>query len=313
MSVATAPSKRPAKGRRGSRLGTRVDLRSAGSLLLVATPSVYVLALLIGPVILIALYSVNLVTNIFGAPTGFSTTNWHAFLFEAGNPFRDRFFSSLLITFGVSIGAVIGAYPLAYFLAFVAGRHRYTILLAILAPFFTSYLLRVVAWQGILNNNGVVNSLLWELGLRDRGNAIEGLIYSNFAVGLVLFYAWVPFVAVPIFVVLDNLDRSLISASHDLGAGRLSTFLHVTLPMSLPGIASGFVFVLIPTTGEFIAPLLVGGPESQMFGNSIQTFFGETPNWNYGAVLALALVAVVLVLLLLFGRWLVPDTEREAA
>jgi spermidine/putrescine transport system permease protein len=87
----------------------------------------------------------------------------------------------------------------------------------------------------------------------------------------------------------------------------------VTLPLSLPGVASGFVFVLIPTTGEFIAPLLVGGPGSQMFGNSIQTFFGDTPNWNYGAVLALALVAVVLVLLLAFGRFLVPDTEKGRA
>jgi spermidine/putrescine transport system permease protein len=318
MSVATAPPERPAKGRRGAggskrTRSSRLDLRAIGSMMLVATPSLYVLALLIAPVVLIALYSVNLATNVFGAPTEFSTTNWHAFLFGADNPFRDRFIRSLLITLVVSVGAVIGAYPLAYFLAFVAGRHRYTILLAILAPFFTSYLLRVIAWQGILNNNGVVNSLLYTLGLREHGHPIDGLIYSNFSVGLVLFYAWVPFVALPIFVVLDNLDRSVIAAASDLGASKLSTFFHVTLPMSLPGVASGFVFVLIPTTGEFIAPLLVGGPESQMFGNSIQTFFGETPNWNYGAVLALALVAVVLVLLLIFGRWLVPDTERKSA
>lgn len=291
----------------------RFDPRKLGGLLLVASPSLYVLALLIAPVVLIALYSVNLASNLKGVPLEFDLTNWEAFLTGPDNPFRERLIESLLITLVVSVGAVLGAYPLAYFLAFVAGRHRYTILLLILAPFFTSYLLRVVAWQGILSNNGVVNSLLWELGLRDEGSAIGGLIYSNFAVGLVLFYAWVPFVALPIFVVLDNLDRDLISAAHDLGAGRLSTFFHVTLPLSLPGVASGFVFVLIPTTGEFIAPLLVGGPGSQMFGNSIQTFFGDTPNWNYGAVLALALVAVVLVLLLAFGRFLVPDTEKGRA
>jgi spermidine/putrescine transport system permease protein len=312
MSVATA-SPPPREARRAARRGPRVDVRSLGGLMLVATPSLYVLLLLLGPVILIGLYSFNLATNIHGATTGFDTANWHSFLFAADNPFRDRFFRSLLITLVVSVGAVLGAYPLAYFLAFVAGRHRYTILLAILAPFFTSYLLRVIAWQGILNNNGVVNSLLWQLGLREHGHAIGGLIYSNFSVGLVLFYAWVPFVALPIFVVLDNMDRSLVAAAQDLGAGRITTFFRVVLPLSLPGVASGFVFVLIPTTGEFIAPLLVGGPSSQMFGNSIQTFFGDTPNWNYGAVLALALVAVVLVLLLLFGRWLVPDTERNAA
>jgi spermidine/putrescine transport system permease protein len=312
MSAVAAPPE-PGKPRRGARRRPRVDVRALGNLLLVASPSLYVLALLIGPIVLIGLYSVNLASNLRGVPLDFDLTNWDAFLFGADNPFRARLFESLLITFTVSVGAVLGAYPLAYFLAFVAGRHRYTILLAILAPFFTSYLLRIVAWQGILSNNGVVNSLLWELGLRDQGHAIGGLIYSNFAVGLVLFYAWVPFVALPIFVVLDNMDRDLISAAHDLGAGRLSTFWHVTLPLSLPGVASGFVFVLIPTTGEFIAPLLVGGPGSQMFGNSIQTFFGDSPNWNYGAVLALALVAIVLVLLLAFGRFLVPDTERSRA
>jgi spermidine/putrescine transport system permease protein len=312
MSAATA-SPPPREVRRAPRHGARVDLRAIGSLMLVATPSLYVLLLLLGPVILIGLYSFNLATNIHGAPTGFDTTNWHSFLFAADNPFRDRFLRSLLVTLVVSVGAVLGAYPLAYFLAFVAGRHRYTILLAILAPFFTSYLLRIVAWQVMLNNNGVVNSLLWQLGLREHGHAISGLIYSNFSVGLVLFYAWVPFVALPIFVVLDNMDRSVIAAAGDLGAGRLSTFFRVTLPLSLPGVASGFVFVLIPTTGEFIAPLLVGGPSSQMFGNSIQTYFGDTPNWNYGAVLALALVAVVLVLLLVFGRYLIPDIEEETA
>src|SRR5205085_6435015 len=122
-----------------------------------------------------------------------------------------------------------------------------------------------------------------------------------------LFYAWVPFVALPIFVVLDNLDRSLLDAAYDLGAGSLSTFLRVTLPLSLPGVVAGFVFVLIPTTGEFIAPLLVGGPSSQLFGNSIQAFFSDTPDWNYGSVLAIALVVVVIVLLALFGRFLTTD------
>ena len=283
-------------------------------MLTAATPSVYVVLVLIGPIILIGLYSFGLMSNIAGVHPAFSTGDWSDFLTGAGNPFRSRFFSSMLVTLVVSGAAVIGAYPLAYFLAFVAGRHRYTILLAVLAPFFTSYLLRVIAWQVILNNNGVVNSLLWQLGLRANGHAITWLIYSRFSVGLVLFYAWVPFVALPIFVVLDNMDRRLLDAAHDLGASRLSTFLRITLPMSLPGVAAGFVFVLIPTTGEFIAPLLVGGPSSQLFGNSIQAFFSDTPDWNYGSVLALSLVAVVLILLALFGRFISPDvTQGEKA
>ncbi len=281
-------------------------------MLVAVTPSVYVLLVLIGPIVLIGLYSFSLLSNVVGVHAAFSTADWKDFLTGAANPFRNLFFRSMLVTLIVSTSAVVGAYPLAYFLAFVAGRHRYTILLAILAPFFTSYLLRVIAWQVILSNNGVINSALWQLGLRAHGNAITWLIYSKFSVALVLFYAWVPFVALPIFVVLDNLDRRLIDASHDLGASRFATFWRVTFPMSLPGVAAGFVFVLIPTTGEFIAPLLVGGPSSQLFGNSIQAFFSDTPDWNYGSVLALTLVAVVLVLLAVFGRFISTDLTQES-
>lgn len=288
--------------------------RSLARFITAATPSLYVVLLLIGPIVLIALYSVGLRTNpAAGSATGFSTANWSDFLTGAGNPFRSRFFTSMLVTLGVSGLAVLGAYPLAYFLAFVARRHRYTILLIILAPFFTSYLLRVVAWEVILNNDGVINSLLWTLHLRAHGHAITWLIYSKFSVALVLFYAWVPFVALPIFVVLDNMDRRLLDAAHDLGATRLNTFLRVTLPLSLPGVVAGFVFVLIPTTGEFIAPLLVGGPSSQLFGNSIQAFFSDTPDWNYGSVLAITLVAVVLVLLAIFGRFISTDLTQETS
>jgi spermidine/putrescine transport system permease protein len=298
---------------RPSRWPGWLSSRSLARFITAATPSLYVLLLLIGPIILIGLYSFGLLTNIVGSHGAFSTADWKDFLTGAGNPFRSRFFTSIEVTLFVSAVSVLGAYPLAYFLAFVARRHRYTILLVVLAPFFTSYLLRVIAWQVILSNDGVINSLLWQLHLRAHGNAITWLIYSKFSVALVLFYAWVPFVALPIFVVLDNLDRRLIDAAHDLGAGRLTTFFRVTLPLSLPGVVAGFVFVLIPTTGEFIAPLLVGGPSSQLFGNSIQAFFSDTPDWNYGSVLAIALVAVVLVLLAGFGRFIGPDLTEEAA
>jgi spermidine/putrescine transport system permease protein len=307
MNVAEAhPAGRPVAAPAGW-----LSTRALARMLTAAAPALYVVVALIGPIVLIGLYSVNLRTNLIGVHPAFSTSNWSDFLTGAGNPFRSRFFSSMLVTVVVSAIAVLGAYPVAYFLAFVARRHRYPLLLLVMAPFFTSYLLRVVAWQVILNNDGVVNSLLWQLHLRAHGHAISWLIYSKFAVGLVLFYSWVPFVALPIFVVLDNLDRRVLDAAHDLGAGRIGTFLRVTLPLSLPGVISGFVFVLIPTTGEFIAPLLVGGPSSQLFGNSIQGFFTDTPDWNYGAVLALALVAVVVVLLAIFGRFINTDlTER---
>ena len=263
------------------------------------------------PVIFIALFSVGLRSNIPGAPVAFSLANWKDFLFGGGGAFRGRFVYSMEVTLGVSVLTTVAAYPLAYFLSFVARRRRYALLLLLLAPFFTSYLLRVIAWQIILNSSGVVNSLLWGLHLRAHGNPVPWLIYSTFSVALVLFYTWIPFVSLPIFVVLENMDHRLQEAAADLGASRMSTFWRVTVPLSVPGVLAGFVFVLIPTTGEFITPLLVGGPNNQLFGNSIQAFFSATPDWNYGSVLAIALIVVVVVLTLVFGRFIQTDLRAE--
>ncbi|MEI7778535.1 MAG: ABC transporter permease [Actinomycetes bacterium] len=274
-------------------------------------PLLFVLVLLLGPIIFIGLFSVGLRSNIPGASVAFTSTNWHDFLFSAGNPFRKRFVYSMEVALAVSILTTIAAFPLAYFLSFVARKHRYTYLLLLLAPFFTSFLLRVIAWQIMLNDNGVVNWLVQAIGLQPHGDPVKWLIYSNFSVGLVLFYSWVPFVALPIFAVLENMVHKLLEAASDLGASRLATFLRVTLPLSLPGVIAGFVFVLIPTTGEFITPLFVGGPNNQLFGNSIQSFFSDSPDWNYGSVLAVTLVAIVLLLMLVFGRYL--NTDLRAA
>jgi len=280
----------------------------------VIPPLGVVLLLLLGPVVLLALYSLNLRTNIPGTPTAFSSANWKDFLTGTGNPFRGRFFYSMKITVLVSVAVTIAAYPLAYFLAFVARRFRYVLLLLLLAPFFTSYLLRVVAWSDImLNQNGLVNQTLWLLHVLPHGHGVSWLLYSNFSIFLVLFYSWIPFVSLPIFAVLENMDHSLIEAATDLGSNRLSTFWRVTFPLSLPGVIAAFVFVLIPTTGEFITPLYVGGPNNQLFGNVIQSFFGNSPDWNYGAVLAVSLIAVVLVLMLVFGRFLNTDLRQGEA
>ena len=285
-----------------------------GRWVFVVPPLLLVAVVLLGPIVLLSLYSLNLRTNIPGEPTAFSTANWRDFLTGAGNPFRARFFYSMKITLLVSVVATIAAYPLAYYLAFIARRFRYVLLLLLITPFFTSYLLRIVAWADImLNDNGVVNHALWALHLRAQGDPVSWLLYSNFSVFLVLFYAWVPFVSLPIFAVLENMDHRLIEAATDLGANRFITFWRVTFPLSLPGVIAAFVFVLIPTTGEFIAPLYVGGTGNQLFGNEIQAFFGDSPNWNYGAVLAIGLVGVVLVLMLVFGRFLNTDLRYPEA
>lgn len=155
----------------------------------------------------------------------------------------------------------------------------------------------------ILGDQGVVNSLLFWLNIRAPADPVPWLLYSRFTVMLVLAYVWVPFVALPIFVSLDNLDRSLLEAAGDLGSSRWRTFLRVTLPLSFPGIMAAFVFVFVPTIGEFVTPQLVGGTEGYMYGNAINDLFTEGLDWQSGSVLALFLLLVVAGLMVLFGRW----------
>ena len=205
----------------------------------------------------------------------------------------------------VSALVVVVAYPLAYYLALSGTPRKYILLLVLIAPFVTSYLLRVLAWKVILGDQGVVNTFLFWTGVRGAGQPLSFLLYSRFAVMLVLGYVWLPFVALPIFVTLENLDRGLLEAASDLGASRLQAFARVTLPLSLPGVAAAFLFVFIPTVGEFVTPSLVGGTSGYMYGNQIVDLF-ETgfPDWETGSVLAIFLLGVVSVLTLVFVRFL---------
>jgi spermidine/putrescine transport system permease protein len=186
-------------------------------------------------------------------------------------------------------------------------KRKYILLLILIAPFLTSYLLRVLAWKVILGNNGVLNSFLYWTHIRAHDHPISQLLYSRFAVMLVLAYIWVPFVALPIFVSLESLDRRLLEAATDLGASRWQAFFRVTLPLSAPGVFAAFLFVFIPTLGEFVTPSLVGGTSGYLYGNQIVDLFGTGfPDWRTGAVLALFLLAVVAGLSAVFSRFLQP-------
>jgi spermidine/putrescine transport system permease protein len=149
-----------------------------------------------------------------------------------------------------------------------------------------------------------VNSLLYWLGVRSPSEPVSWLLYSWFTVGLVLVYVWVPFVALPIFVTLENLDRSLLEAASDLGAGRWRAFWRVTFPLSLSGVGAAFVFVFIPTIGEFVTPVLVGGTRGYLYGNAISDLFTQGFDWRMGSVLSMFLILVVAALTAVFGRFL---------
>ncbi len=288
-----APGPPTATGRR-----RKLSFVTAG---LVWPPLGYLALFFIVPVVLVAAYSVGLLT-LLPQDHFKSLTAWNDFLFHS--IYLGVFWKSVRISLTVSVVCIALAYPVAYFLALVAGRRKYTLLLVTIAPFLTSYLLRVLAWRVILNPQGVLQSFLRSFGALGKAQAISWLFNSQFAVQLVLAYVWVPFVALPIFVSLESLDLALLEASNDLGASRRRTFWKITFPLSLPGVVAAFVFVFVPTLGEYVTPLLVGGPKGFMFGNGIQNAFLQGFDWQFGSAMAMFLIGAVAVLIAVFGRYL---------
>src|SRR5438876_9072524 len=271
---------------------------------LLGLPLAWLVVFFVVPIAIVAAYSFD-VYSLFPGKHGFTLAAWRAFVHSS--VYLGLFWKSVKMSLIVSTIVDVLAYPVAYYLALSGTKRKYVLLLVLLAPFLTSYLLRVLAWKVILGNQGVINTFLFWTGLRSPGHPISQLLYSRFAVMLVLGYVWLPFVALPIFVSLESLDRRLLEAASDLGASRLQAFRRVTLPLSLPGIMAAFLFVFIPTLGEFVTPSLVGGASGYLYGNQIVDLFGTGfPDWQTGSVLSIFLLAVVALLTLSFGRFLQP-------
>ena len=286
----------PASRRRRSRL----DLTTPG---LLGLPLGWLVVFFLIPIGIVGAYSVGaLYLSIYPGEYPVTLDAWRDFL-DGSDDLR-LFWKSVKMSLIVSVVVVVLAYPLAYYLALSGTKRKYVLLLILIAPFLTSYLLRVLAWKVILGSQGVVNSFLFWTGIRDVDDPVSQLLYSRFAVMLVLAYIWIPFVALPIFVSLEGLDRRLLEAASDLGATRWQAFFRVTLPLSMPGVVAAFLFVFIPTVGEFVTPSLVGGTSGYMYGNDIADQFNMSLDWQTGSVLALFLLGVVAVLTALFARFL---------
>jgi spermidine/putrescine transport system permease protein len=277
----------------------RLDLATPG---LLGLPLAWLIVFFIVPIGIVGAYSLD-VFSIYPGKHPVTWSGWDDFFHSA--IYLKLFWKSVRLSLLVSVIVVVLAYPVAYFLALSGTKRKYVLLLILIAPFLTSYLLRVLAWKVILGSNGVLNSFLFWTGIRSPDHPISQLLYSKFAVVLVLIYVWLPFVALPIFVSLESLDRRLLEAATDLGASRWQAFLRVTLPLSAPGVIAAFLFVFIPTVGEFVTPSLVGGTSGYMYGNQISDLFSTGfPDWRTGSVLALFLLAVVAVLTGAFSRFL---------
>jgi spermidine/putrescine transport system permease protein len=199
------------------------------------------------------------------------------------------FLNTVLLAFWGTVGCLLVAYPLAYALATRAGSWKTALMALIVIPLWTSFLIRTYAWMFLLGSNGIPR-VLEALGFGD-----VQLLNTPFAVVIGIVYNYLPLMALPIYVSLERLDRSLLEASRDLGAGAFATFRSVTLPLSAPGVVSGCLLVFIPVMGEYLIPVLLGGGKTYFLGNALADLFLQSRNWPFGSALATAFIALMLV------------------
>lgn len=207
---------------------------------------------------------------------------------------------SIRISSEVTLLALLLGYPLAYFLSFYGAKKKELFYQLVIIPLWVSYLVRAYAWKTILGSDGVLNTLLQFLHL--TRHPVEFLLYSPFAVVLTLTHIYTPFVALPVYASLEHIPRNLVEASHDLGATPGLTFWRVILPLSLPGVLAGATFAFVLSLGDFLAPLLLGGPSGIMISNVVVSLFGAAYNWPLGAAISLAMLLLVVCLLEMVGR-----------
>ncbi|MEM9621171.1 MAG: ABC transporter permease subunit [Pseudomonadota bacterium] len=201
---------------------------------------------------------------------------------------------------------VIG-YPMAYGIARAGPVQRNILLMLVILPFWTSFLLRVYAWMGMLSTNGLINNALLAMGLID---APLQILYTDTAVYIGIVYSYLPFMILPLYAALERLDQQLIEAAYDLGATRGRAFLDITLPMSAPGVAAGCLLVFIPAMGEYVIPALLGGLDSLMIGRQLFNEFYANRDWPVAAAVATILLILLVVPMLWLNR--LQSTDQTA-
>ncbi len=271
--------------------------------LLVAPAGAFFLFLLIAPLAVVLIFSFGLRAPAGGYEPAFTFDNY------VNLPARGKAFVNTLTLapLGTLLTALI-AFPMAYFLAVKAPpRWRVTLLVLVMAPFWTSQLLRYYAWIMILGSKGVP-SWLASIGITD-----VRLINTPWAVLIGAVYGFLPLMVPPIYVSLEKLDKRLLEAASDLGATPFRTFLQVTLPLALPGVATGSMLVFILLMGDYILPQYLGGGKVFFIGNALVDLFLQSRNWPFGAAVSVALVAIMFVTIFFYMRFVLGKADQRRA
>jgi putrescine transport system permease protein len=281
-----------------------------GRRLVIAGPLLWLCLFFLLPILMVAGIAIS--TPSQGVPPYVAALRWDA---EAGLVFRPSFenlallirddlyvaayLNSLLTAGMATLGCLLLGYPIAYGIARANPASRVFLLMLVILPFWTSFLVRVYAWIGLLQNNGLINSTLMALGVIEEPLA---LIATPFAVQIGLIYTYLPFMILPLYASLEKQDPSLLEAAADLGCRPWRAFLAVTLPLSLPGIIAGSLLVFVPATGEFVIPELLGGTDTLMIGSVLWSEFFSNRDWPVASSVAVALLVLLVGPILLLQR-----------
>jgi spermidine/putrescine transport system permease protein len=267
-------------------------------LALLAPPVVWMLIFYLVPLIILLVYafwSVDYLTVI----REFTLENFRTII---NNELYPRvLLRTIAVAAFVTVIDIIIAFPIAYFLARKVTRHRELLLMLVIFPLWSSYLVRAFAWRTILGTNGILNTFLEWAHITNE--PLTFLLFSKEAMVLTFSQVWLPFMILPLYTVLDQIPKSLLEAAADLGGNGWQTFRRVVFPMALPGVVAGSLSVFSLTMGDYITPTLIGGPGDQLIGKIIADNFGTANNWPLGAALVFPLLIVIFMVLLIANRF----------
>ncbi|MGY4878293.1 ABC transporter permease subunit [Vreelandella aquamarina] len=230
----------------------------------------------------------------------------YLFLFS-DSLYAAAYWGSIKIAFVATIVCLLLGYPMAYAMARAPSRWQLILLLLVMLPSWTSFLIRVYAWMGILSNSGLVNNTLLWMGVIETPLQ---MMNTQFAVIIGIVYAYLPFMVLPLYAHLSRLDNSLLEAASDLGSRQINTFIKITLPLSTGGIIAGSMLVFIPAVGEFVIPELLGGPDSLMIGKVLWEEFFLNRDWPVASALAMIMLLLLLIPIVLFHRYQSRELEQ---
>jgi ABC-type spermidine/putrescine transport system permease subunit I len=212
---------------------------------------------------------------------------------------------SLLLSLGATAAALILGFPIAYYISLQRGRRQLLLLLAVMVPFWTSFLIRAYAMTNLLSNGGPVDDVWGWFG----GGSLD-IMFTPWAIGIGILYSYLPLMILPLFVALERIDPAVREAAADLGASKWRTMRRVVIPLAVPGIVAGCILVGVPATGEYVVPVILGGGKTLMYGNVVAEQFQNVGNYPFGAALSMTLMAVLTVVVLVLRRG---ASRREVA